>query len=87
VATHEITVNNLLPGRTHNKRVQELARAASEKEGFSAAECQMGNGNSDKALGLIARVCSTRRFLVSERASYITGTSITVYGEWIRSQI
>ena len=87
VATDGITVNNLLPGYTQTQRVESLARAAAEREGISidqslkkwTAEIPM------RRLGEPREFAAVVAFLASERASYITGTSIQVDGGWIRS--
>jgi len=87
VAPFNITVNNQLPGYTRTDRVQELARAAGGKaEGSSSdivskweKEIPMGRLGEPREFAALAA------FLASERASYITGSSIAVYGGWIRS--
>ncbi len=89
VATHEITVNNILPGYTRTERVEELAQAAAEREGISAtqASARWENEIPMRRLGEPREFAALAAFLVSERASYITGTSIPVDGGWIRSLI
>ena len=87
VAPFNVTVNNLLPGYTRTDRVQELARAAGGKGGSSSTdivskwekEIPMGRLGEPREFAALAA------FLASERASYITGTSIAVDGGWIRS--
>lgn len=86
VAPFNVTVNNLLPGYTRTDRVQELARAAAGKGGSNAdivskweKEIPMGRLGEPRELAALAA------FLASERASYITGSSIAVDGGWIRS--
>jgi 3-oxoacyl-[acyl-carrier protein] reductase len=87
VAPFGVTVNNLLPGYTRTDRVQELARAAAAKAGVSAPdpvsqwekEIPMGRLGEPREFAALAA------FLASERASYITGSSIAVDGGWIRS--
>ena len=87
VAPFNVTVNNLLPGYTRTDRVQELARAAGSKAGGSNAdivsrwekEIPMGRLGEPREFAALAA------FLASERASYITGSSIAVDGGWIRS--
>jgi 3-oxoacyl-[acyl-carrier protein] reductase len=89
VAMHGITVNNILPGYTRTERVEELARVAAEREGISAAEAN-AKWEAEipmKRLGEPREFAALAAFLVSERASYITGTSIAVDGGWIRSLI
>lgn len=87
VATDGITVNNILPGYTRTERMEELARAASAREGISEAEAS-AKWEAEipmKRLGEPREFAALAAFLVSERASYITGTSIPVDGGWIRS--
>jgi 3-oxoacyl-[acyl-carrier protein] reductase len=87
VAPFGITVNNLLPGYTRTDRVQELASAAGGKSGASDGdiiskwerEIPMGRLGEPREFAALAA------FLASERASYITGSSIAVDGGWIRS--
>ena len=87
VAPFGVTVNNLLPGYTRTDRVQELARAAGAKTGGSNTdvvskwekEIPMGRLGEPREFAALAA------FLASERASYITGSSIAVDGGWIRS--
>jgi 3-oxoacyl-[acyl-carrier protein] reductase len=87
VAPFGVTVNNLLPGYTRTDRVQELARTAGGKTGGSSTdivakwekEIPMGRLGEPREFAALAA------FLASERASYITGSSIAVDGGWIRS--
>ena len=87
VASYGITVNNVLPGYTRTERVDELAEYTAKQTGKTADEARavwerqipMGRlGEPKEFAALVA-------FLASERASYITGTSITVDGGWVRS--
>ncbi len=89
VATDGVTVNNILPGYTRTERMEELARAASAREGISEAEAsaKWEEEIPMKRLGEPREFAALAAFLVSERASYITGTSIPVDGGWIRSLI
>ena len=89
VATYGITVNNILPGYTRTERVEELAQAASERDGITTAEAS-AKWEAEipmKRLGEPREFAALAAFLVSERASYITGTSVPVDGGWIRSLI
>ena len=86
VAPFGITVNNLLPGYTRTDRVQELARATGSKT--AGSDSIIAKWEKEIPMG---RLCEPREFaalaafLASERASYITGSSIAVDGGWIRS--
>ena len=88
-AADGITVNNILPGYTRTERVAELARATAERDGISQSEAAAGWENEIpmRRLGEPREFAALAAFLVSERASYITGTSIPVDGGWIRSLI
>jgi len=87
VAAQGITVNNLMPGYTRTERVEELADVTAKREGITPAqatarwerEIPMGR------LGEVREFAALAAFLASERASYITGTSIPVDGGWIKS--
>ena len=87
VAALGITVNNILPGYTRTERVEELAAMMAAKEGISSAEfkARWEQEIPMKRLGEPREFAALAAFLVSERASYITGTSIQVDGGWIRS--
>jgi len=87
VAADGITVNNILPGYTKTERVEELARMMAEKEGISPAEftARWEREIPMRRLGEPREFAALAAFLVSERASYITGTSVQVDGGWIRS--
>lgn len=86
VAQHNITVNNVLPGYTLTDRVRELAEQISESQAISVEEA-INKWESQvpmKRLGKPDEFAALVAFLASERASYITGTSIPVDGGWIR---
>jgi len=87
VASYGITVNNILPGYTLTERLDELISFLSEKEGLSADEVR-GRWEAEipmRRLGEPKEFAALAAFLVSERASYITGSSIAVDGGWIKS--
>jgi len=87
VARDGITVNNILPGFTRTQRVEELARATAARENISVAEA-MEKSEAEipmHRLGEPREFAALAAFLASERASYITGTSIQVDGGWIKS--
>ncbi len=82
VAHYGITVNNVLPGFTRTDRLVELADATSERRGISRAEVEAEwNAVIPAArLGEPREFAAVVAFLASERASYVTGVSITVDG-------
>lgn len=87
VAAEGITVNNVMPGYTRTERLVELLEFLAQKQGISIDEVratwekEIPTGR----LGEPRELAATIAFLASERASYITGTSIQVDGGWIRS--
>jgi 3-oxoacyl-[acyl-carrier protein] reductase len=87
VAAEGITVNNIMPGYTRTERLDELANVMAEKHGISPAEFrkQWEKEIPMGRLGEPREFAALAAFLVSERASYITGTSVQVDGGWIRS--
>jgi len=87
VAGDGVTVNNILPGYTRTERVEELASMMAAKQRITAHEFK-AKWESEipmKRLGEPRELAALAAFLVSERASYITGTSMQVDGGWIRS--
>jgi 3-oxoacyl-[acyl-carrier protein] reductase len=89
VAPFNVTVNNLMPGYTRTDRMEQLGRAAADRSGipieqtFAKWEKEIPMGR----LGEPREFAALAAFLASERASYITGSSIAVDGGWIRSII
>ena len=87
VATYGITVNNVLPGYTRTERVEQLADQIAAAKGINANEA-IGAWESQIPMARIGEpreFAAIFAFLASERASYITGTSIPVDGGWIKS--
>jgi 3-oxoacyl-[acyl-carrier protein] reductase len=86
VAPFGVTVNNVLPGYTRTERVEQLAarlatlRGTSRDDAFAGWEREIPMGR----LGDPREFAALVAFLASERASYITGTSIPVDGGWIK---
>jgi len=87
VSSWDITVNNIMPGYTRTERLEELARMMAEKEDVSLPEYieRWERQIPMRRLGEPREFAALAAFLVSERASYITGTSIPVDGGWIRA--
>ena len=87
VAKHGILVNNVCPGALLSERMLANTKARADKEGISlekalalrAAEIALGRiGEPRELANLVA-------FLASEKASYITGTTMRVDGGMVRS--
>jgi 3-oxoacyl-[acyl-carrier protein] reductase len=82
VACDGITVNNVAPGYTRTDRIVELARARAAEQGKTVEQalaettvsCPMGRMGEPEELAAVVA------FLASERASYVTGTTILVDG-------
>jgi 3-oxoacyl-[acyl-carrier protein] reductase len=87
VAEFGITVNNILPGYTLTERVRQLAETVGEREGVDPSEIRKRweAAIPMKRLGDPKEFAAVAAFLVSERASYVTGSSVAVDGGWIRS--
>jgi 3-oxoacyl-[acyl-carrier protein] reductase len=85
-APYGITVNNVLPGYTRTDRLLELARAQAVAEGMEPKDilARWEAQVPARHLGEPRELAALTAFLVSERASYITGQSIAVDGGWIR---
>lgn len=87
VAADGVTVNNILPGYTLTDRLDDLIGFLAEKEGLSPDEVR-NRWESEipmRRLGDPKEFAALAAFLVSERASYITGSSIAVDGGWVKS--
>ena len=89
VATDGITVNNILPGYTRTARVEQLAEAAARREGVTveSATSKWTGQIPMRRLGEPGEFAALAVFLASDRASYITATSIPVDGGWIKGLI
>lgn len=77
VAIHGITVNNLMPGYTATNRLENLI---AKNPGVSKVKETIPM----KRFGSPEEFAAAAAFLVSERASYITGQSLAVDGGWIK---
>ncbi len=86
LATEGITINNVAPGYTRTERVGELFEARAADHGTSA-EQELAAISADfpmKRMGNPEELGALVAFLASERASYITGTTIQVDGGYVR---
>lgn len=79
---HGVTVNSILPGYILTDRMRKVARAQAEAKGvaadraFDAIEANIPLGR----LGRPGEFGDLAAFLVSEAASYVTGTAVTIDG-------
>lgn len=87
LAPYGITVNSIAPGRIDTARIRDLDRARAEVLGVTEAEARklameqipMGRYGSPEEVANLAV------FLASDKASYITGTTIQVDGGMVKS--
>lgn len=86
VAPRGIRVNVVLPGRFATERVDELDRAAAERQARSADEVRAETeaGIPLRRLGDPAELGRVAAFLLSPAASYVTGAAWAVDGGSIR---
>jgi len=81
-----VLVNNVCPGYTATARLVELSRTLAVREGVDPAEIEQ-RWARQTALGRVGRpeeFADMVVFLASERAAYITGTSIAVDGGLVK---
>ncbi len=72
-----ITVNNILPGFTTTERLKDLMeQSPNQKQAIDTIPM--------KRFGRPEEFSAVATFLLSERASYVTGVSIPVDGGWIK---
>ena len=76
-ALNGITVNNLMPGYTNTNRLKHLVENNPKVNEVKEAIPM-------KRFGTTSEFAAAAAFLVSERASYITGQSLAVDGGWIK---
>lgn len=87
VAPDNILVNNVCPGIIFTDRIQQLATVRAEEAGITFEEA-LERMTADIPLGRIgepAEFANLVVFLASERASYITGTTIQVDGGMVKA--
>jgi 3-oxoacyl-[acyl-carrier protein] reductase len=86
VAAAGITINNVAPGYTRTDRVLELAQARAAEEGRPVEEilADITASYPMERMGEPEELAALVAFLASERAAYITGTTIQVDGGYVK---
>lgn len=87
LASHKITVNNILPGPTKTDRLTEILEGRRRKNNQTLEEAEK-DYVKDVPVGRVAQpeeLAYAAVFLASEQASYITGHSLPVDGGRIKS--
>jgi 3-oxoacyl-[acyl-carrier protein] reductase len=87
IAGEGITVNMVLPGRIKTDRTTEIDTAAAKAQGKTADEVETASIATipAKRYGRVEEFADVVCFLASERASYITGSTIRVDGGAVRT--
>jgi len=82
IGQYNITVNNILPGLTQTKRLDDLVKhtAASAKKDQQLVEAQLKESIPMKRFGKPEEIANMIAFLASPAASYVNGTNIAVDG-------
>jgi len=86
VAAEGITVNAVCPGYTRTERIEELASmfAASGKGTIGDFYRNIEVDVPMKRMGTPEEFANVVAFLVSERASYVTGVALPIDGGWVK---
>jgi 3-oxoacyl-[acyl-carrier protein] reductase len=86
LAPHGVLCNVVAPGYTRTGRVEDLASERAENEGRSADEVmkEIGDRIPLGRMGEPEEFAAVVAFLASERASYVTGTTIQVDGGFVQ---
>ncbi len=86
LAKYNILVNNICPGRIYTDRIKALAekRAAQSGIEYEKAIEEMEKDVPLQRIGTPEELAALACFLASEKASYITGTTIQVDGGLLR---
>lgn len=82
-----ITVNTILPGYTRTNRLRQLSNEQSKRSGQSIEEieAEWGQNCALRRIGTESEFAAAATFLLSRRASYITGIALSVDGGAVKS--
>ncbi len=80
-----ITVNNILPGYTSTKRLDEVINSVAKSKGMGVEDVKQNliNQIPCNRFGIPEELAKMILFLSSEDASYINGQSIAIDGGWL----
>ena len=87
LAAEGITVNMLIPGRIHTKRIDELDQAVAKRSDRSVEDVRIESRKTIPVgrYGAVDEFAATAAFLCSGPAAYITGTVIRCDGGMIKA--
>jgi len=87
VGKDNILINNVAPGSILTERMLSNVKSKADSQGLSLEEgkAQRASQTAVKRLGEPEEMAYLVAFLASDKASYITGTTIRVDGGWARS--
>lgn len=87
LASYGIRINNIIPGRIDTERVKSLDRQSAKQKMLSEVDVIASQQKSIPLgrYGTIEEFGAAAAFLLSEKASYITGTSLVVDGGKMKS--
>jgi len=87
LAAFGITVNMIVPGRIDTERVRSLDEAKADRESKDVTDIKASSAAAipAKRYGTPEEFAAVAVFLASERASYVTGSTIRVDGGLIKS--
>lgn len=87
LGAEKITVNTILPGYTKTDRLSHLSESINEQTGRSIDEIEAGwaANSALKRIGTEEEFAAAAAFLLSKKASFITGTALVVDGGAVKS--